>query len=239
MLYVVPIAILHSLARNSTFYGIVMISGVILDLVFIQKYWSYTMTNFYNCDEQCQIDKQVDVLGVYLSVAEQIKILGINGVIISAIFSGFGAVYCTYNYFNFFSSKSKLYIASNSDLIDLTKNIKSNIQKIVDAKSKRYELKSNVSYSSPSSIKSWFKGLIMNTKSNQEKDLENVNTEILAYECIHEEYLKSKFHLDLQDIILHKQKEKLSKSLKGKIYGIFARFLVVYGVYKVIFVRNI
>ena len=108
LLYILPIAILHSLVKNSRFHVIVMILGVILNLIFIQKYWSYTMTNFYNCDEQCQKERQTDLLGVYLSVAEQIKILGINGVIISAIFSGFGAVYCTYNYFNFFSAKSNI-----------------------------------------------------------------------------------------------------------------------------------
>lgn len=43
-------------------------------------------------------------------------------------------------------------------------------------------------------------------------------------------------YADIQDVIVNREREQLSHTLKGKLFSIWARFLLVYCVYKLVFV---
>ncbi len=62
-----------------------------------------------------------------------------------------------------------------------------------------------------------------------EEKIDRFSTEIAALEEINQHYMNN-----MRDIIQHREREMLANSLKGWIYKLLARLLVIYGIYKVI-----
>lgn len=151
---------------------------------------------------------------LHFSLVEQIKLLGINGVIMSAFLSGFGAINCTYAYFNFFSED--VLKVNIKELIYLCKK---NVEKITEAKVRKLKEKAPV--------KAPWKSLwgVFSSPSDSGKH----ETEINALEAVHQQYLKN-----IQNIIKNQEKQQIRNSLKGKIYYFLGRILTIYSIYKVI-----
>jgi golgi pH regulator len=152
--------------------------------------------------------------GLHFSVLEQIKLVGVDGVIISALLSGFGAINCTYSYFNFFNED-----LLKTDLAELVSLCKKNTQCLVAAKLNKN--KANVS-----SQKNW-KSLwgVLNPTS----ELDKYQEEIKSYETIHQQYLKH-----IKTILKNQEKQKTRYSLKGRFYYLLARVLTLYSIYKIV-----
>jgi len=155
---------------------------------------------------------------LHFSMVEQVKLLGVNGVIISSGLSGFGAVNCAYNYFNFFCEAT-----SQKDLKELSQLSKSNIQQIVDTKRKMLLLPIQNNQTYKEKVLSFFK-----TNSLEEK-AQRLSSKLHGLEAIHQQYM-----LNISEIIDHRQKERYSKTFKGKFFSLLARILVFIGIYKVL-----
>lgn len=210
MLYVIPIYFLYSSVSSFRCKWIWRIFLVWIYLWELSFYWQTIIGPADYSDN------------LHYSLVEQIKLLGVNGVLISAFLSGFGAVNCAYNYFNFFSVA-----ATQADLKEFIRLAKRNIVHIVKIKHQKiaipYETKLKQGWTSS------LVGFLKNSFGSDHR-LETLNTELKAAEAIHQQYLQM-----ITEVIDHREKEKLSKTWKGKFYSLFARFLVVYGIYKVMF----
>ncbi|CAG9313515.1 unnamed protein product [Blepharisma stoltei] len=209
MLYIVPIYFIYSFVFAFRLKWLLWIIFVVIYLWELSYYWYLTIGTSENLEF------------LHYSIIEQIKLLGVNGVLISACLSGFGAVNCAYNYFNFFNVAS-----TQADLKEFCRLSKRNIVNLVKIKQKRLFLpleKKNLG---------WAKSLvgIFNGSFNSDPKMEALDAELQAAEAIHQQYLQT-----VSEIVENREKEKLSKTFKGRIYSLFAKFLVIYGIYKVVF----
>jgi golgi pH regulator len=197
MLYLIPFFLAYKLIRTNYLFW----------LVFLLSYYYLLNLNWYFIDHEA-------TTSLHFSLVEQIKLLGINGLVISAFLSGFGAINCTYAYFNFFNED-----ILKVNLKELVENSKKNIESLVEAKAKRFDLKKN-------NQKTWknFWG-VMQDKS----EMEEIQREITSFEVIHHQYLK-----EINEIIKNQEKQQLRNSAKGKLYYLLGRVLTVYSVYKII-----
>ena len=94
--------------------------------------WGFLIAYFYILELNRQfIDHDANQI-LHFSLVEQIKLLGINGVVISAFLSGFGAINGTYAFFNFFNED-----ALKVNIKELVTLCKRNIECLVEAKTRR------------------------------------------------------------------------------------------------------
>lgn len=177
--------------------------------------WVFFVAGYYYLLEfnRSLIDHDENVF-LHFSLVEQIRLLGINGVVLSAVLSGFGAINCTYNYFNFFNED-----LLKEDINELVLLCKKNIEGLVESKLVKQALQK-------SKAQSWnpLKKIFGNmTEIKKYKD------EIKSAEAINCQYLKH-----INDILKNKEKHNLRGTFKGKTYYMLGRILTIYSVYKII-----
>lgn len=147
---------------------------------------------------------------IHFSLVEQIRLLGFNGVIFSAFLSGFGAINCTYNYFNFFNEE-----VLKEPIDEVISKSQKNVNDLVQAKILNIQAQRE-NQSVFSKLKNIF------------KDDSGIEQKIKSHEAIHQDYLKK-----IQQVILNQEKRQLRNSFKGKFYYFLGQILTVYSVYKI------
>lgn len=125
------------------------------------------------CDTACQ-DRICPGFCVFGSLVEQVRLLGVSGMMLSAVLSGFGAVNSTYNYFNFFSLE-----LSHGDLDILEEQCLMNERQLNELRAKQRPVNP-----SSSGMWSWATGKI-------DPNQEYLDAEIRALEAVHQEYAES------------------------------------------------
>eukprot|EP00359_Climacostomum_virens_P008046 CAMPEP_0204916248 /NCGR_PEP_ID=MMETSP1397-20131031/14112_1 /ASSEMBLY_ACC=CAM_ASM_000891 /TAXON_ID=49980 /ORGANISM="Climacostomum Climacostomum virens, Strain Stock W-24" /LENGTH=435 /DNA_ID=CAMNT_0052088687 /DNA_START=577 /DNA_END=1881 /DNA_ORIENTATION=+ len=211
MLAVIPALTLFMLFKRWRLRVMLTLAGLIFEAFVIQWSWEMIQEFMLGCDAACR-ERTYPGMFLFTSLVEQVRLLGVSGMMLSAILSGFGAVNSTYNYFNFFSLE-----LSQGDLDILEQQYIVNDRELT-------ELKAKIQPSEPKS-----KGMFgWSLWQNDSED--NIAAELRALEAIHQEYEEN-----IQDIIVNREREKLSHTFKGKIYSVWARCLLVYCVYKLVF----
>ena len=147
---------------------------------------------------------------IHFSLVEQIRLLGFNGVIFSAFLSGFGAINCTYNYFNFFNEE-----VLKEPIDEIIQKSQKNVNDLVQAKILGLMARRE-NHSVFSKLKNMF------------KDDSGIEEKVRSHEAIHQDYLKK-----IQQVILNQEKRQLRNSFKGKFYFLLGQILTVYSVYKI------
>lgn len=193
LLYLIPLFLISKLFKTKYY----------LYPIFLVSYYFLINLNRSLIDHNPQTS-------IHFSLVEQIRLLGFNGVIFSAFLSGFGAINCTYNYFNFFSEE----ILKESIDEVLSKSQK-NIQELVQAKILKIQAQGE-NQSVFSKLKNIF------------KDNSAIDQKIKSHEAIHQDYLKK-----IQQVIVNQEKKQLRNSVKGKFYYLLGQVLTVYSVYKI------
>jgi hypothetical protein len=212
MLWVIPALACFKLFRGWRLRVLFVVVGLVLQAFAVQFSWQLLQVYLLGCDSECQ-EETCPGLCLFSTLVEQVRVLGVSGMMLSAVLSGFGAVNSTYNYFNFFNLS-----VSQGDLTLLLQQSQVTARELTQLKAKS---------PSPSSQWSWLRS---------DPSEEYLAAEIRALEAVSQEYTESKANSDIQDIQTHRQREQLSHSLRGKLYSIWARVLAVYAVYKLVFV---
>ena len=227
MLYVLPLVLLSQATSKFRCGRVLWLFSAAGYVFTLQWAWSGVLSYFFACTETCQ--ETLCLLCFHVSPVDQIKLLGITGVLFSALLSGFGAVNCIYVYFNFFSEKT-----SQADFVSMRqlffKNARSLVEKKVEIVRTRKLLETSQTKAS--------KGLLARVFSlvSSESDALTGRLGFLRSEVFSMETINQQFCLNLYDVLVTKEQHLLAKSFKGKVYAVMARGLVVYGCYRLVFV---
>jgi hypothetical protein len=140
----------------------------------------------------------------------QFNYLSNCGIFFSALLSGFGAINCTYNYFNFF----------NEDILKETsqeaiEKCKSNMKDLIKSK-----VQNSISNKKNQSLFGKIKNIFSETSELQ--------LSVKSFEAIHQEHLKK-----IQQILINEEKKRIRQTQKGKFYYLLGKVMVVYSIYKV------
>lgn len=230
MLYVLPLVMLSQATgkfRCGQVLWLLSAGGYVL---FLQWVWSRVLLYFFNCGDSCQ--ETICFVCFHLSPVDQIKLVGITGVLFSALLSGFGAVNCIYVFFNFFSEKT-----SQADFVSMRQLFFKNARSLVE---KKVEILRTQKLIETSQAKASSKGLFARVIAivRPENDTLTSRLQFLKSEVFSMETINQQFCLNLYDVLVTKEQHLLAKSFKGKLYALLARCLVVYGCYRLIFVSS-
>ena len=159
------------------------------------------------------------------------KLVGINGVLFSALVSGFGAVNCIYVFFNFFSEKT-----SQADFVSMRQLFFKNARSLVEKKVEILRTRKLVETSQAKASHGLLARVMALVRS--ESDTLTGRLQFLRSEVFSMETINQQFCLNLYDVLVTKEQHLLAKSCKGKLYSLLARCLVIYGCYRLIFVSS-
>lgn len=206
LILVIPFYITYSLVRNSRFVypNWVIPLSVIGWLVFIYLFW--------------KLGDPFPILspkhGIF-SIEQGISRVGVIGVTIMALLSGFGAVNYPYASMTFFMKE-----VTTKDILTLEKKLMYTYDNIVTKKKRVLEMKKESSDASRS-LFGYFSSSYKATPSQ-------LKPEILA-----QEELSRQLFLELFDLQSMKQRTEWSKTLKGKYFHYMGYFFSLYCIWKI------
>lgn len=160
-----------------------------------------------------------------LSIEQGISRVGVIGVTLMALLSGFGAVNCPYTYMSYFVQHvSDKDIESSERKLTQTMDIIL-VKKKRIALAKREMLKSSATSSGAGGI--W--GMLKNATSMRSGE----NTNLLQQEILTLEELSRQLFLEVSDMHNMRERIEYSKTLKGRWYNFLGYFFSLYCSYKI------
>jgi len=229
MLYVLPLVMLSQATGKFRCGQVLWLFSAAGYILCLQWVWSKVLLYFFNCGDACQ--ETVCFLCFHLSPVDQIKLVGITGVLFSALLSGFGAVNCIYVFFNFFSEKT-----SQADFVSMRQLFFKNARSLVEKKVEILRTRKLVETSQAKASHGLLARVMALVRS--ESDTLTGRLQFLRSEVFSMETINQQFCLNLYDVLVTKEQHLLAKSCKGKLYSLLARCLVIYGCYRLIFVSS-
>ncbi|XP_072884949.1 Golgi pH regulator isoform X2 [Hemitrygon akajei] len=159
-----------------------------------------------------------------LSIEQLISRVGVIGVTLMALLSGFGAVNCPYTYMSYF-----LRNVTDSDILALERRLLQTMDMII-SKKKRIAMTRRMMYQRGEVLNkpAGFWGMIKSVTSSSSNDLSHIQQEVDALEELSR-------HLFLETVDLHATKERFeySKTFQGKYFNFLGYFFSIYCVWKI------
>ncbi|XP_062904437.1 Golgi pH regulator isoform X2 [Mobula hypostoma] len=159
-----------------------------------------------------------------LSIEQLISRVGVIGVTLMALLSGFGAVNCPYTYMSYF-----LRNVTDSDILALERRLLQTMDMII-SKKKRIAMTRRMMYQRGEVLNkpAGFWGMIKSVTSSSSNDLSHIQQEVDALEELSR-------HLFLETVDLHATKERIeySKTFQGKYFNFLGYFFSIYCVWKI------
>ncbi|KXJ27213.1 Golgi pH regulator [Exaiptasia diaphana] len=157
------------------------------------------------------------------SIEQGISRVGVIGVTVMAILSGFGAVNCPYTYMTFFMRH-----VTDSDIQSLEKRLAQTMDMVL-SKKKRIALarKESQRFAASSQVKSGLWGMFSNVSSRME------NTSHLQTEVDAMEELSRQLFLEIVDLHCTRQRMEFSKTLQGKYFDFLGHIFSGYCIWKI------
>lgn len=167
-----------------------------------------------------------------LSIEHQISRVGIIGVTLIAMLSGFGAVNYPYTSMTYFTTSVSL-----TDIANIEKKLLQTWEKIVLKKKQIATILHNQKISSSqqsafTSTSTSFWSYLKNFGSTS--SVENVAQ--LKNECLYVEEMSRQLFLEYVDLKVMEERFQQSKTIKGKFFNYMGYFFSIYCIYKIILV---
>lgn len=166
----------------------------------------------------------------FFSIEQAISRVGIIGVTVMALLSGFGAVNAPYTCMTYF-----LKPITETSIANMYKKVKQNQSMIASKKLKYQQLEDELnrsaftrSYESPSNIFHRFLNSVSNSNTHVKNQMDELTNEI--YEL--EEFSKY-LEIEYKEQIYWKERADYSKTLQGKYFNVLGYFFSIYCVWKI------
>ncbi|CAG9807208.1 unnamed protein product [Chironomus riparius] len=210
---VIPYYIAHSLISNlRLFQRYSTAFTLILWLFFLYCFW--------------RLGDKFPVLSVNISmfsIEQGISRIGVIGVTVMAILSGFGAINFPFTNMNYF-----IHPVTQNDVINTERRLFQTIDMIL-AKKKRIALEKKNRQKNPNTTKNSFWGLLTSvTKSSGSENIGQLRLEISGLE-----ELSRQLFLELNDMKNMQERQKWSSTWQGKYFNFLGLFFSFYCVYKI------
>ncbi|XP_053448136.1 Golgi pH regulator A isoform X3 [Nycticebus coucang] len=165
-----------------------------------------------------------------LSIEQLISRVGVIGVTLMALLSGFGAVNCPYTYMSYF-----LRNVTDTDILGLERRLLQTMDMIISKKkrmamARRTMFQKGEVYNKPSG----FWGMI---KSVTTSALGSENLTLIQQEVDALEELSRQLFLETADLYATKERIEYSKTFKGKYFNFLGYFFSIYCVWKIFMVK--
>ena len=200
--------------------------------------WLIFFYSFYKLGEWFPLSKNLhSVFTIEMAVSR----IGLIGVTVMAVLSGFGAVNCPYTYLNYFLRNIK-----DSDIFQIEKQLHLSLDKILQKKKKivlnKLELrkKINSNNNSNNNDKNKNNGIFsrivttVNNVYNYNVQTTQQENEQLTIESKALEELIRELFIEINDLKAEKIRIQFSQTLQGKFYNILGYIFSVYCVYKLV-----
>uniref|UniRef100_A0A0K0DYN7 Abscisic acid G-protein coupled receptor-like domain-containing protein n=1 Tax=Strongyloides stercoralis TaxID=6248 RepID=A0A0K0DYN7_STRER len=166
----------------------------------------------------------------FFSIEQAISRVGIIGVTVMALLSGFGAVNAPYTCMTYF-----LKPITETSIANMYKKVKQNQSMIASKKLKYQQLEDELnrsaftrSYESPSNIFHRFLNSVSNSNTHVKNQMDELTNEI--YEL--EEFAKY-LEIEYKEQTYWKERADYSKTLQGKYFNVLGYFFSIYCVWKI------
>uniref|UniRef100_A0AAY5ETX6 Golgi pH regulator n=1 Tax=Electrophorus electricus TaxID=8005 RepID=A0AAY5ETX6_ELEEL len=161
-----------------------------------------------------------------LSIEQLISRVGVIGVTLMALLSGFGAVNCPYTYMSYF-----LRNVTDSDILALERRLQQTMDMIV-SKKKRIAMTRRQMYQrgEDQSKQTGFWGIIKSVTSSPSA---SENLSLIQQEVDALEELSRQLFLETVDLQATKERIEYSKTFQGKYFNVLGYFFSIYCVWKI------
>uniref|UniRef100_A0A4W3J6Q2 G protein-coupled receptor 89B n=1 Tax=Callorhinchus milii TaxID=7868 RepID=A0A4W3J6Q2_CALMI len=165
-----------------------------------------------------------------LSIEQLISRVGVIGVTLMALLSGFGAVNCPYTYMSYF-----LRNVTDSDILALERRLLQTMDMIV-SKKKRIAMTRRMMYQrgDVQNKPAGFWGMIKSVTSSSSND---ENLSLIQQEVDALEELSRQLFLETVDLHSTKERIEYSKTFQGKYFNFLGYFFSIYCVWKIFMVK--
>ncbi|XP_034042298.1 Golgi pH regulator isoform X2 [Thalassophryne amazonica] len=162
-----------------------------------------------------------------LSIEQLISRVGVIGVTLMALLSGFGAVNCPYTYMSYF-----LRNVTDSDILALERRLLQTMDMIV-SKKKRIAMTRRQMYQrgEDQNKQTGFWGMIKSVTSSSSSGSENLS--LIQQEVDALEELSRQLFLETVDLQATKERIEYSKTFQGKYFNFLGYFFSIYCVWKI------
>lgn len=212
---VIPYYIAHSLISNiRLFQRYSTLFTLILWLGFLYCFW--------------RLGDKFPLLSVNIgmfSIEQGISRIGVIGVTVMAILSGFGAINFPFTNMNYF-----IHPVTQNDVVNTERKLFQTIDMIL-AKKKRIALEKKNRQKQQSTTKNSFWGLLTSVANNKSSMSENIGQ--LRLEISGLEELSRQLFLELNDMKNMQERQKWSSTWQGKYFNFLGLFFSIYCVYKI------
>ena len=197
--------------RNGT-----MIASFLIWLIFVYLFWK-TGDQFPLLSPQHGI----------FSIEQLISRVGVIGVTVMAVLSGFGAVNCPYTYMSYFMRH-----VTDADVHNMERRMNQTLEMILSKKKRlasiRHANKAGGNGTTASGIGRVWSVLSSTVASSKDSDTSLLQNDINAYE-----ELSRQLFLELVDLHAMRDRMVYSRTLQGKYFNFVGHFFSLYCVYKI------
>ncbi|XP_037589630.1 Golgi pH regulator isoform X3 [Cebus imitator] len=163
-----------------------------------------------------------------LSIEQLISRVGVIGVTLMALLSGFGAVNCPYTYMSYF-----LRNVTDTDILALERRLLQTMDMIISKKkrmamARRTLFQKGEVYNKPSGFWGMIKSVATSAPGSEMPDLTLIQQEVDALE-----ELSRQLFLETADLYATKERIEYSKTFKGKYFNFLGYFFSIYCVWKI------
>ncbi|XP_008705966.1 Golgi pH regulator A isoform X3 [Ursus maritimus] len=163
-----------------------------------------------------------------LSIEQLISRVGVIGVTLMALLSGFGAVNCPYTYMSYF-----LRNVTDADILALERRLLQTMDMIISKKkrmamTRRTMFQKGEVHNKPSGFWGMIKSVTTSIPGSEMPDLTLIQQEVDALE-----ELSRQLFLETADLYATKERIEYSKTFKGKYFNFLGYFFSIYCVWKI------
>nr|XP_053770447.1 Golgi pH regulator isoform X3 [Desmodus rotundus] len=167
-----------------------------------------------------------------LSIEQLISRVGVIGVTLVALLSGFGAVNCPYTYMSYF-----LRNVTDIDILALERRLLQTMDMIISKKkrmamTRRTMFQKGEVHNKPSGFWGMIKSVTTSAPGSEMPDLTLIQQEVDALE-----ELSRQLFLETADLYATKERIEYSKTFKGKYFNFLGYFFSIYCVWKIFMVK--
>ncbi|XP_045673310.1 Golgi pH regulator isoform X3 [Phyllostomus hastatus] len=167
-----------------------------------------------------------------LSIEQLISRVGVIGVTLVALLSGFGAVNCPYTYMSYF-----LRNVTDIDILALERRLLQTMDMIISKKkrmamTRRTMFQKGEIHNKPSGFWGMIKSVTTSAPGSEMPDLTLIQQEVDALE-----ELSRQLFLETADLYATKERIEYSKTFKGKYFNFLGYFFSIYCVWKIFMVK--
>lgn len=230
LLVTIPFAISYFLIQNLTSSNTVLCIEKRTRLIFTLVVWCAFIFCFWKIGNPFPISSPKHGI---LSIEHQISRVGIIGVTLIAMLSGFGAVNYPYTSMTYFTTS-----VSPVDIATAEKRLLQTWEKIVMKKKQIATILHNQKISNEQSSFTSSTTSFWSYLRNFGSTSSTANVAQLKKECYFHEELSRQLFLEYVDLKVMEERFQKSKTLTGKFFNYLGYFFSIYCIYKIILVRS-